>query len=260
MKKSKLVCVVLVLFTLMVGCVFSIYAKSTAVDSADASAKITSVSVDSAKQSLILAVNYTSQDALFEIACDPIVSTDKGFSSALPQVQHLVEGSLHTYVFSLENQSFDDKIYIKPPVLYKAETVSDYVVSLNESSASSSLEMNSIAREPWLSVASVSTAQFNEELYAVEVLVTPHSDVLPRFPKLMIEDQAFGGISSLKFAKDGTFVSGKFVYYIPASSEIELASKLTGASLVVKDSLVKMDVDTTVNTSKTASLAVFVSD
>ncbi len=59
-----------------------------------------------------------------------------------------------------------------------------------------------------------------------------YSNMLPRFPKLDINGERIGGVSSLNFNADKAFDFGEFIFYFPGeSSEISAPQQLMSCKI-----------------------------
>ncbi len=202
--------------------------------------------VDSSILSLV--VNCDTDADYFEIANDIVVATDESFNNKLEKLEVRTENNKLIYKFSLSEPI--KKIYIAPPTLYLPSKIKAVTMPLVTDNNIKDKDIE------WFSIASVTTEIIDDDWFAVIVTINPNNDVLPRFPHLIIDGKAIGGLASLNFNSNNVFNSGEFIYYFPSKDFTEIISKLSNASLSIEDTLVKVSSSNTLGISNIQSLEV----
>lgn len=112
----------------------------------------------------------------------------------------------------------------------------------------------------WFSIREIKIEEASETTYDVKVIVDASSEDLPRFPKLVIGDEVFGGMSALNFDEMDNFESGEFLFTVGADSLNTESTLNENASLVVSDALLRVDAKELEISSSVKSLPVVVSE
>ena len=258
MKPKKWLFIIITLFGLLALCAFG-RLPSTCLSRDQKPVSTTVCDAQITEDKLIITVSYDSHGNQFEIGKDICVALDANFTTTLKMEKCVVSDGSYVYEFLVDNPEEIDRIYIAPPILYMPAVISPVSIPLREGSAMKTKNLD-VAKESddaaWFSISSVEVEEGSEETFIVVIRVEACSFDLPRFPKLMIEDAQFGGISALYFDENDRFETGEFQFYVKADTKDVVEEVLNDASLRVNEALLRIDSELIAVSSNTKAIVV----
>ena len=229
MKTKGFMWITLVFLTLIL-CAFVIFpvVRLTAPDGS--AIDLTFKEPQQTEDGLILTVDYDAYGSFFEIGKDLEVYADAEKNTPLKMMQCIPNDGEYTYIFSLVDNI--DTIWVVPPILYIPEQIEPVYCAAEAGSVAEGTD-----GLPWFTITGSKAVKNGEHACTVSIVIEPASSDLPRFPKLIIEDQELGGTAAMNFDNDGTFISGEFQYIIKAADVEEAEEIVRGSKIVVCDKL-----------------------
>lgn len=252
MRKNILICCLLFLFLFL--CAFGMPSTATILlqSESNEAVQLNYISAEHDSEILSLMVDFETNVECFEIANNIVVATDEAMTNKLKALGVRAVGNNLIYDFTLTEPV--ERIYIAPPTLYIPCAIDEVTMPLI--SNINYLDRNVVNDDEWFTITSALTEVIDEDCFAVVVNIDPINDMLPRFPRLIIDGEVIGGFSSLVFDSNNIFESGQFCYYFPLDQYDEITSKLGTASLTVENALIKVSANQAQRTSSIRSLVV----
>ena len=196
---------------------------------------------------LNLTVSYSGEDCNFEIGRDIVISTNSDLSSPLRiDSCREVDGNL-VYEFKVDATARNaiaenSTLYIEPPILYIPTEIRPVTVALSEGeTAPLAAEARQNAAKDWFSIDHVTVNEASAGIYCVDIGITAQAEDLPRLPKLVINEERYGGVSSIDFDDNGNFASGQLLFEVSAASAAQWEDLLKDAYLEIEDALIRAD-------------------
>lgn len=176
-------------------------------------------------------VTLDSKNEFYEIARDIVASEDENFTNTLSIKALKANDSTYSYYF--ESEKLLEDIYIKPPILYSPKNINKIELSLQKSK-----EVSILSDDHWFKIDDVQLSD-GEKNATIKIIISAKSDKLPRYPKLLLDDTYYDGLSSLNFDSNDNFTFGEFYFNIPTKKE-KISTEINNATLIVEHALVKV--------------------
>lgn len=264
MKKKKALFAVSIMLVSLMLCAFTAI-PAVSFTFANSIADITYLKAMSGSETMTLDVNVSGNGDDFEIIKEISVYADKNLSDKLEMVKCTVgEGKL-IYTFETSGRKDINNVYIEPPVLYTAKPINTVSVSANKNSICEDEDGNN-----WFTIAGVEVTDKTEKDIQLNVVITPHSDMLPRFPELVVDGNVYGGATAMEFDEKGEFIGGEFIFILPLDDtnisisenpSIESLASVGGDMTVrISDVMSRIEADENLFSSNIKNLTVVNSD
>lgn len=206
-------------------------------------------------------VNFDSNGEMFEIIRDIKVYSDSNLSNQLKLKACAVEGDKYVYTFETNGKTDIKQIYLEPPVLYapdSIETISAIAVK------------NSILKDAngdnWFKINGVKIVDVTDEDIQLNMVITPYTSTIPRFPELVVGNKVYGGATAMEFDENGNFVGGEIIFLLPLDSMSTLSTgkisegndiSLNNVAMIkVSDVLTRVEADNKAFSSNVKNLSV----